>query len=70
MSSIVKVIELISEGESIDAAIKSAVTEASKTIQEIKQVNVEHIEARVEKNKVTKFRVNVKVSFVVDHEQN
>lgn len=69
MSSVVKVIELISEGESIDAAIKSAVIEASRTIQEIRQVNVEHIEARVEKNKVTKFRVNVKVSFVVDLQQ-
>lgn len=67
MSSVVKVIELISEGPSIDAAIKSAVTEAAKTIKEIKQVNVQHVEALVEKNNVTKFRVNVKVSFIVEH---
>lgn len=67
MSSVVKVIELISEGNSVDAAIKSAVEEASKTIKEIKQVNVQHIEGLVEKNKVTKFRVNVKVSFIVEH---
>lgn len=67
MSSVVKVIELISEGNSVDAAIKSAVEEASKTVKEIKQVNVQHIEGLVEKNKVTKFRVNVKVSFIVEH---
>lgn len=67
MASVVKVIELISEGASVDAAIKSSVEEAAKTVKEIRQVNVQHIEALVEKNKVTKFRVNVKVSFVVEH---
>lgn len=65
--SIVKVIELISEGDSVDAAIKSAVTEAAKTLENIKQVNVENIEALVEHNKVTKFRVITKVSFIVKH---
>lgn len=65
--SIVKIIEVISEGNSIDEAIKAAVVEASKTIEGIKQVNVDHIEARVENNKVTKFRVGSKVSFVVHH---
>lgn len=66
MSSIVKVIELISEGESIEVAINNAVAEASKTVTHIKQVNVQHIEGSVEKNKITKFRVNVKISFVVE----
>ena len=67
--SIVKVIEVISEGNSIDAAIKSAVEEASKTVEQIKQVNVEHIEGLVEGNKVTKFRVICKISFVVKHHE-
>lgn len=65
--SIVKIIEVISEGESVDAAIKSAVTEAAKTVEHIKQINVEHIEGIVEKNKIVKFRVNSKISFVVEH---
>lgn len=64
--SIVKVIEVISEGDSIEAAMKSAVAEASKTLQNIRQVNVDHIEALVENNKITKFRVNSKISFVVE----
>lgn len=65
--SIVKVIEVISEGSSIDEAIKAAVVEASKTVEGIRQVNVDHIEAHVENNKVTKFRVDSKISFVVHH---
>lgn len=67
MVTVAKMIELISEGASIDAAVKTAVDEAAKTIKDIKQVNVKNIEALVEKNKVTKFRVNVKISFVVEH---
>lgn len=65
--SIVKVIEVISEGDSVDAAIKSAVVEASKTVENIKQINVDYIEGIVENNKVVKFRINSKISFVVKH---
>ena len=65
--SIVKVIEVISEGETVDEAIKSAVNEAAKSVEHIKQINVVHIEGLVDKNKVTKFRVNSKVSFIVKH---
>lgn len=65
--SIVKVIEVISEGATLEAAIKAGVEEAAKTVQEIKQINVDHIEGLVEKNKITKFRVNSKISFIVDH---
>lgn len=65
--SIVKVIEVISEGPSVDEAIKAGVREASKTVENIRQINVDHIEALVEKNKVTKFRINSKISFVVNH---
>lgn len=65
--SIVKVIEVISEGKTIDEAIKAGVQEAAKTVDQIRQVNVEHIEALVEKNEVTKFRVNSKISFLVKH---
>lgn len=65
--SIVKIIEVISEGASIDAAVKSAVTEAAKTVKDIKQVNIDYIEGIVENNVVVKFRVNSKISFVVHH---
>lgn len=65
--SIVKVIEVISEGATVDEAIKASVQEASKTVEGIRQVNVEHIEAHVDNNKISKFRVHAKISFVVKH---
>lgn len=65
--AIVKVIEVISEGETVDAALAAAVKEAAKTIENIKQINVQHIEGLVERNKLTKIRVNAKISFLVEH---
>ncbi len=65
--SIVKVIEVISEGKTIDDALKAAVKEASQTIENIKQINVDHIEGLVEGNEIKKIRINSKISFVVDH---
>jgi flavin-binding protein dodecin len=66
--TIVKVIEVISEGKTIDEAVKAAVSEAAKTVEYIRQVNVEHIEGLVENSKVVKFRVNAKISFLVNHD--
>ena len=65
--SIAKVIEVITEGKSIEAALESGVQEAAKTLKNIKQVNVSHIEALVETNQITQYRVNAKITFVVEH---
>ncbi len=65
--SIVKVIEVISEGETIEKAIVNAIKEASHTIQDIKQIDVEHIHAKVENGHVTKYRIDARISFVVKH---
>lgn len=64
--SVVKVIEIISQGKTIEAALQTAVAEAAKTLHNIKQINVEHVSGIVEKNKITEFRVTTKISFVVD----
>lgn len=64
--SIVKVIEVISEGKSIEAALESAIKEVSKTVKDVRQINVEHVSAIVDKKKITKYRINSKISFVVD----
>ena len=63
--AIVKVIELISEGDSVESAITAAVDEASKTVRNIKSVYVKDIQALVQNNKVEKYRIDVKVSFVI-----
>ena len=65
--SIVKVIEVLCEGKSIEDAMNAGVKEASKTVKNIKQIDVKWIHAHVEKNKITKYRVNAKISFVIEH---
>lgn len=64
--SIVKIIEVICEGATVEEALKNAVTEASRTVKNIKQINVDHVEGIVENNKITKFRVNARISFLID----
>ena len=64
--SIAKVIEVISEGDSVEGAVEAAVRDAGRTVREIKQVYVECIQALVEDNRVVKYRINAKVTFVVE----
>jgi len=64
--SIAKVIEVIAEGNTVENAIKNAATEAGKSIRNVKHINVENVQGIVEDGKVTSFRVNAKVTFVVD----
>jgi len=64
--SLAKVIEVIGDGETIEKAIQNALSEASKTIHSIKSIYVENIQALVENQKVTHYRVNAKITFVLD----
>ncbi len=63
--SIVKVIEVIAEGDTVENAVSAAVAEASKTVRNIRTVYVKDIQAIVNDDKVSKYRVDVKVSFIV-----
>ena len=64
--AVVKIIELLAEStESWEAATQAAVTEASKTIRNIKNVYVQDFKAFVEDGKIVRYRVNAKISFVV-----
>ncbi len=64
---IVKVIEVIASSEkSFDDAIRSAVTEVSKTIHNIDSVYVKDFKAHVKDGKLTSYGVICKVSFRVD----
>ena len=67
--SIAKVIEVLAEGDNIEAAVQSAVTEAADTVRGIKHVYVEGLQAIVEDDKVVKYRVNAKLTFVVEAER-
>jgi hypothetical protein len=64
--SIAKVIEVLAEGESIEEAIQAAVGDAATTVRHIKHAYVEGVQAIIEDNQVRKYRVNVKLTFVVE----
>lgn len=64
---VVKVIEVIAESDtSFDDAVQNAVSEASKSVDNIKSVYVKEMNANVENNKVVSYAVNAKVSFKVN----
>lgn len=65
--SMVKVIELSAQSpESWEAATRQAVERASRTLRNIRSVWVKEFEAVVENDRVTQFRVNLKISFQLD----
>lgn len=66
MSSIAKVIEVISESDqSWDDAVQNALDEASKTVDNIKSIWVENMTAVVEGKRIVRYRLNAKVTFIV-----
>ena len=68
--SVVKVIEIIAESEKgWEAAAKEAVSEASKTVKNIRSLYVESFQAIVENNEIINYRIDAKISFVVEEKK-
>ena len=64
--SVLKVIEILASSPvSWEDAAASAVKTAAKTVKEIRSVHVKNQSAVVVKNKITEYRVNVKITFEV-----
>ncbi len=64
---IIKVIEVIgNSNKSFDDAVNNVVKEASKTVKNIKSVYVKDMQVKVNDNQITEYRVNTKVSFVIE----
>lgn len=64
--SVIKVIEVIaSSPKSFDDAAHKALEEASKSVNNIKSIYVDHMNANVENNQIVSFAVNAKISFEV-----
>lgn len=66
--AIVKVIELMANSKkSWDDAAQQAITHASKSIRNIKSVNVNNMSCTVDKKgKIAEYRVNCSISFEVE----
>ena len=67
MSDIVKVLEVIAESDkSFDDAARAAVREASKSVRGIKSIWIDNFSGVVEGDRIVTFRVNAKLSFLVE----
>ena len=65
--SVLKVIAIMADsGKSWKDATENAVEQASKTVKNIKSVWVEDQSAAVENGKITKFRVNCRITFEIE----
>jgi flavin-binding protein dodecin len=62
-----KVVEILAQSEkSWEDAAQLAVQEAAKTVRNIKSIYIQEMEATVENDRITYYRVNVKVSFAIE----
>ncbi|MFW9991566.1 MAG: dodecin family protein [Candidatus Odinarchaeota archaeon] len=62
-----KIIELVGESpDSWSAAIKNAVTDASKTIRGIKRCSAEEFDVKIENDKIVAYRVRCKIVFEIE----
>lgn len=67
--SVAKVIELLAEGDTIEAAVEAAARDAAKTIHNVKHVYVKDIQGLVEDGRVARYRINAKVTFVIEERE-
>jgi dodecin len=65
--AVVKVIELLAESEKgWEDAARMAVQEATQSIKGVTSVYINEFQATVENDKVKNFRINAKVSFILE----
>lgn len=65
--NVAKVIEISAESDvSFEAAIHNAIAKAAETVHNIKGAWVKEQKVTVENNSIVKYRVDLKVTFVMD----
>ena len=65
--AVVKIIELVgSSPKGWEEAVRNAVSEAAKTIRNIKSVHVKRYTAKVERNRIVEYRALVRIAFTVE----
>ncbi len=65
--SMLKVVEVLAESnKGWEDAAQKAVSEAGKTVRNIKSIYIKNFEANVENGTLKSYRINAKISFVLD----
>ncbi len=67
MPNVLKVIEILAESpKSWEDAAAIAVAKASETVHGVRSIYIKNFEAQVDNDKITSYRINAKVSFLID----
>lgn len=67
MANMLKVIEVIAESDkSWEDAAAGAVKRAGKTLKGIKSIYIKDLQAKVENNKIVRYRINANISFMLE----
>ena len=67
MADMLKVIEVLAESEkSCEDAAAEAVKRAARTLKNIRSIYIENFEAKVEGDRIVRYRVNGKIAFVLE----
>lgn len=65
--AMLKVIEVLAQSDrSWEHAAQNAVKIASESVRDIKSIYIENMEATVEGNAITEYRINAKISFLLE----
>lgn len=66
MPNVLKVIEVLAESpKSWEDAAAVAVAKAAETVRSIESIYIKDFEAQIDNNKITSYRINAKVSFML-----
>lgn len=67
MTSMLKVIEVIAESDKgWEDATANALAHASKTLKGIKSIYIKDMQAKIDDNKIVKYRINANISFLLE----
>ena len=67
--SMLKVIEVLAESDqSFEDAVQNAVTQAARSVRNVKSVYVKEMNATVDGDRITSYRVNAKITFLLEEE--
>lgn len=62
-----KVIEVLAESDTgWEDAARTAVEHAAKTLRHIRSINIENFSATVVEGKIARYRINARISFVLE----
>lgn len=65
--TMLKVIEVLAESDtSWEDAAHVAIANAAKTVRQIKSINISNFQATVEDGKISRYRINAKISFALE----